>query len=67
MNLPFHANAGTATAILGIWIVASWRLRQTTKFCAPKRKFIRATSIMWLFTLSLGVIFYFILNWSLFG
>ena len=65
---PFHAVAGTATAILGVWIVGGWRLRQSTKFCAPKRKFMRATFILWLVTLSLGVIFYFVLNWSfLFG
>jgi uncharacterized membrane protein YozB (DUF420 family) len=65
---PFHAAAGTATAILGVWIVGGWRLRQSTKFCAPKRKFMRATFILWLVTLSLGVIFYFILNWPfLFG
>ena len=65
---PFHAAAGTATAILGVWIVGSWRLRQSTKFCAPKRKFMRTTFILWLVTLPLGVIFYFVLNWSfLFG
>ena len=62
---PFHAVAGTVTAILGVWIVGGWRLRHSTKFCAPKRKFMRATFILWLVTLSLGVIFYFILNWSL--
>ncbi len=62
---PFHAAAGTATAILAVWIVGSWRLRQSTKFCAPKRKFMRATFILWLVTLSLGVIFYLILSWSL--
>jgi len=62
---PFHAAAGTVTAILGVWIVGSWRLRQSTKFCAPKRKFMRATFILWLVTLFLGVIFYLILNWSL--
>ena len=65
---PFHAAAGTATAILGVWIVGSWRLRQSLKFCAPKRKFMRFTFILWLVTLSLGIIFYFILNWTfLFG
>jgi len=65
---PFHAAAGTATAILGVWIVGGWRLRQTTKFCAPKRKYMRITFSLWLLTVSLGVIFYFILNWSfLFG
>jgi uncharacterized membrane protein YozB (DUF420 family) len=62
---PFHAASGTATAVLGVWIVGGWRLRQSTKFCAPKRKYMRATFILWLVTLSLGVIFYFILNWSL--
>lgn len=65
---PFHAAAGTLTAILGVWIVGGWRLRQSTKFCAPKKKFMCATFILWLVTLSLGVVFYFILNWSiLFG
>jgi uncharacterized membrane protein YozB (DUF420 family) len=65
---PFHAAAGTTTAIFGVWIVGGWRLRRSTKFCVPKRKFMRATFILWLATLSLGVIFYFILNWSfLFG
>jgi uncharacterized membrane protein YozB (DUF420 family) len=65
---PFHAALGTATAILGVWIVGGWRLRASTKFCAPKRKFMRATFILWLVTLSLGVLFYFVLNWSfLFG
>ncbi len=65
---PFHVTVGTVTAILGVWIVGGWRLRQSTEFCAPKRKFMRATFILWLITISLGIIFYFVLNWSfLFG
>jgi uncharacterized membrane protein YozB (DUF420 family) len=65
---PFHAVLGTVTVLLGIWIVGGWRLRQSIKFCAPKRKFMLATFILWLVTLTLGVIFYFVLNWSfLFG
>ena len=65
---PFHVAVGTATVILGIWIVGSWRLRQSTKFCAPKKRLMRATFILWLISLVLGVIFYFILYWSsLFG
>jgi uncharacterized membrane protein len=64
----FHAALGTLTAILAIWIVCGWRLRQSTKFCAPKKKLMRATFILWLISLSLGIAFYFILNWSsLFG
>jgi len=65
---PFHVAVGTATVILGIWIVGTWRLRQSTKFCAPKKKLMRATFILWLISLSSGIIFYFILYWSsLFG
>ena len=64
----FMAVSGTATVILAIWIIGTWRLRQSTKFCAPKKKLMLATFILWLISLSLGVIFYFILNWSsLFG
>ncbi len=60
-----HAAAGTTTAVLGVWIVGGWRLRKSTKFCAPKKKYMRATLVLWLVTLSLGIIFYFVLNWSL--
>jgi uncharacterized membrane protein YozB (DUF420 family) len=64
----FHAAAGTVTVILSFWIIGGWRMRQSTNFCAPKRKFMRTTFILWLVTLSLGVMLYFVLNWSvLFG
>jgi uncharacterized membrane protein YozB (DUF420 family) len=59
----FHAIAGSITAILGIWIVGIWRLRHSIKFCAPKRKFMRFTFILWSISLFLGVILYFILYW----
>lgn len=62
---PLHATAGIITAILGIWIVGGWRLRQSTKFCAPKKKFMLATLILWSATIAFGIIFYFILNWTL--
>ena len=61
---PFHAAVGTVTAILGVWIVCAWRLRRSTTFCAPKKKLMLTTFILWLISLSLGVIFYFILNLS---
>jgi hypothetical protein len=62
------AASGTATAILAVWIIGTWRLRQSTKFCAPKKKFMRTTFVLWLVSLSLGIILYFALNWSaLFG
>ena len=62
---PLHATAGTITAILGIWIVGGWRLRQSTQYCAPKKKFMLATLILWSATIAFGIIFYFILNWTL--
>ena len=61
----FMAATGTAAVILAIWIVGAWRLRQSTNFCAPKRKLMRTTFILWLVALSLGIILYFVLNWSL--
>ena len=64
----FMAVAGTATVVLAIWIVGVWRLRASTTFCSPKKKFMRITFILWLVSLSLGIILYFILYWSsLFG
>ncbi len=32
-----HAAVGALTWILGIWIVASWRLRKDLKYCLPKK------------------------------
>ena len=65
---PIHAAAGSIAAVLGVWVVGSWRLRRSLEFCAPKRKVMRATFIMWLVSLSLGVLFYLVLNWTfLFG
>jgi uncharacterized membrane protein YozB (DUF420 family) len=62
---PFHATAGLITTILGVWIVGGWRLRPSIQYCSPKKKFMLATLTLWLTTLTLGIIFYFILNWTL--
>jgi len=65
---PLHAIAGSVTAILGVWIVGSWRFRQSLNFCLPKKRIMLITFAFWLISLTLGIIFYFILNWSyLFG
>jgi hypothetical protein len=34
---PIHAATGTAAVVLGVWIVAGWRLRQSIEFCVPKK------------------------------
>jgi hypothetical protein len=65
---PIHAATGTVASVLGVWIMGSWRLRQSTEYCMPKRKLMRATFIVWLTTLTLGILLYFVLNWQfLFG
>jgi len=61
----FMAATGTVTVILGIWIFGVWRLRQSTRFCAPNKKFMRATFTLWLVSLFLGILLYFALNWSI--
>jgi len=61
----FMAATGTVTVILGIWIFGVWRLRQSTRFCAPNKKFMRATFTLWLVSLFLGIFLYFALNWSI--
>ncbi len=64
---PLHAALGTITIILAGLIIGAWRFRKSTKFCAPKRKLMRATFILWLVSLAIGIVFYFVLNWSLFA
>ena len=61
---PLHAATGAAAAILALWIVGSWRLRQTTQFCAPKKNIMKYTLILWVITLILGIALYFVLYWK---
>ncbi len=63
---PLHAALGSITIIIAGLIIGSWRFRKSTKFCAPKRKLMRAAFILWLVSLSIGILFYLVLNWSFF-
>lgn len=54
-----HGVSGAIALVLGIWIVASWRLRTSLQYCAPKRKVMRATIISWIISIALGIIVYF--------
>jgi uncharacterized membrane protein YozB (DUF420 family) len=56
-----HATFGTTTLVLGVWIVGSWRLRTSLQFCSPKKKFMRATFILWVTAITIGIILYFAL------
>jgi uncharacterized membrane protein YozB (DUF420 family) len=53
-----HAFTGIAAAILGIWIVASWRLKTDMKSCFAKKSAMRVTITMWLIALAIGIILY---------
>jgi uncharacterized membrane protein YozB (DUF420 family) len=59
-----HVAFGIAATILGVWILGTWRLRQSMKFCTPKKKAMRYTFIVWLVSAVLGILFYFVLNWN---
>jgi hypothetical protein len=65
---PVHAATGGITAVLGVWVIVAWRFRRSTQYCAPKKRVMYATFLVWLFSLALGALLYFVLNWKvLFG
>jgi uncharacterized membrane protein YozB (DUF420 family) len=58
VTILVHAFMGIAAALLGIWLVASWRLRTNMKTCFAKKNTMRATMTLWLIALVLGIILY---------
>jgi uncharacterized membrane protein YozB (DUF420 family) len=53
-----HGITGIATVFLGVWLVASWRLRTSLETCFAKKKVMLVTLSLWLVTLSLGILLY---------
>jgi len=53
-----HAFMGIAADLLGIWLVASWRLRADMKTCFAKKSLMRVTVTLWLIALFLGIVLY---------
>ena len=53
-----HAFTGIASTILGIWLVASWRLQANMKTCFAKKNVMRVTIILWLIALVIGIVLY---------
>ena len=53
-----HAVLGTTAAALGVWIVGSWRLRQSLQFCIPKKRIMLATLTPWVIAIILGILLY---------
>jgi uncharacterized membrane protein YozB (DUF420 family) len=53
-----HAFTGIAATILGIWLVAAWRLQADMKTCFAKKSAMRITITLWLIALVIGIILY---------
>ena len=53
-----HGIFGAIAEILAIWVVISWRLRSSTKYCVRKRKIMQVTLVLWLIVMFLGVLLY---------
>jgi uncharacterized membrane protein YozB (DUF420 family) len=53
-----HAVLGGTVEALGIWLVASWRLRSPFQSCASKRRIMRGTMIAWPITVFLGALMF---------
>jgi uncharacterized membrane protein YozB (DUF420 family) len=58
VTILVHAFTGIGADILGIWLVASWRLRADMKTCFAKKSVMRVTITLWLIALVLGTILY---------
>jgi hypothetical protein len=46
---------GNATLLLGVWLVASWRLKADIKTCFAKKDIMQLTITIWLIALFLGI------------
>ena len=58
VTILVHAFMGIAADLLGIWLVASWRLRADMKTCFAKKSLMRVTMALWLIALFLGIVLY---------
>jgi hypothetical protein len=53
-----HGTAGALAELLAIWILLTWRLRTSIQYCAPKKKFMLLTLVLWLTAILLGILLY---------
>jgi uncharacterized membrane protein YozB (DUF420 family) len=56
-----HAFTGVVALILGIWLVASWRLQTNMTTCFAKKNVMRVTITLWLTALTIGIYLYLII------
>ncbi len=60
-----HVILGGTAAVIGVWIVGTWRFRRSLQYCAPKRRWMKVTFWVWLSSLGSGFVFYLVLFKSL--
>ena len=53
-----HGTAGALAELFALWILLTWRLRTSTQYCAPKKKFMLLTLTLWLTAIVLGILLY---------
>jgi hypothetical protein len=53
-----HVALGVIAVILGIWLVASWRLRKDMQMCFAKKKIMLGTLTLWVTAILLGIFMY---------
>jgi len=58
ITLLLHGIIGITTIVLAVWILASWRLRQSLKYCTPKKNAMRITLTLWMLTVIIAVLLY---------
>lgn len=54
----FHGVAGIIAAVLGVWLVAAWHFQSDLKPCFRKKQVMRATIVIWIVALILGIALY---------
>ena len=58
LAIVVHIALGITTGILALRILAAWRFRPTVQYCTKLRRTMRATLVIWLTTLAMGVMVY---------
>jgi uncharacterized membrane protein YozB (DUF420 family) len=53
-----HGLLGSIAVVLGIWLVASWRLQKDMQMCFAKKKIMRGTLTLWVIAILLGIFMY---------
>ncbi|MFP3985107.1 MAG: hypothetical protein ACLFU9_03960 [Candidatus Bathyarchaeia archaeon] len=61
MATLIHSGVGLVVMILSIWIVASWQLQSSLKYCFKNKRLMRLTTILWLAALLTGFLLYYLL------